>query len=105
MYLITIVIFFVSLILPWLFLLPLHQKNKRRTIIIIIQLILFFAWALIYNGVLNGTLPNSFGVWGTDAPESSVFMINWLFEPIVMVILAIELLYLLICQFQKIRKK
>ena len=96
MYIITLLLFFASIILPFLFLFPIHKNIKRRFIIFISQLIIIGIWNFIFKGVVNGSLPRSLSVFGTGAPESSIFMINWLFTPVVLIILMVELIYFLI---------
>ena len=101
MYIITLTIFLATLILPFFFLFPFHRKIKGRLIIITIQIILFIAWNLIFYGVMNGTLPYSFGVWGTGDPESSVFMLHLFIKPIVTIVLTIELIAMSVIIFVK----
>jgi hypothetical protein len=105
MYLITRLLFFASVILPFLSLFPIHQKFKRRFIIFIIQIIIIGIWNIIFEGVTNGFLPRSFSVFGSGAPESSVFMINWIFEPVILIILMVELIYFLIYLLTKKKLK
>jgi hypothetical protein len=105
MYIITLIIFLATLTLPFLFLLPIRQTIKRRLVILIIQAILFIAWNYIFYGMMNNTLPYSFGVWGTGDPEGSVFMAHWLLKPAITFILFIEIFYLLGYQILKNYKK
>ena len=103
MYTLTLLILLISLILPILFVFPFEQKIEKRLLIFLFQIIFFVLWASIFRSVLYGIIPRSFSVFGTGAPESSIFMLNWLIEPLLLFFILSELAYILI--YKLIHKK
>ena len=92
MYIITLLIFFFLVISPFIFFL---KENTRKNIFIL-QIICFAYWNIVFWGVLYQYLPMSLAVFGTGDPEGSIFMLYWLFTPIMSGVLLIEVIYLLI---------
>ncbi len=101
MYIFTLLVFCILSILPFVFLWPLSRSISSRKTILIIQLLLFTYWNIVYWGVLYGYLPRSLSVFGIGAPEGSIFMLYWLFTPVMIGVLFLEIVFLFIYSLRK----
>lgn len=92
MYFFTLIFFFCLLLSPFFFFLPRSTKKNTKKTILYAQIILFLYWNIVFWGVLYGYLPRSLTVFGTGDPESSIFMLYWIFTPLITLTLVLEVI-------------
>ncbi len=94
MYILTLTLFLLLTISPFFYFIPLSRKHSSRKTIIYAQLLLYAYWNIVFWSVLYGYLPYSFATFGTGDPESSIFMLYWIYTPVITLALVAEIIYL-----------